>query len=697
MGYRCSPQAATGLSPYQLLHAVSPTIPPAIKDRFSEPVDLDNPEQAIQQYLERAALAKKYAVIAGDNLRIAQHRDTLRYAKLRDGGYLPMVRRFNVGDFVYLKRQHKAGLDIPAQPVILRVHEVRASGVLVLQGRCGGLTAVHLSQCAPCHLTNIDTNMELGLAPPAADAVCQECHSAGDEANLLVCDNCSQCQRARCCNPPLEQLPPRDRMWVCDSCKQQGVTEQLVSEIRAANWQRAVQQLHPEDYTPEQLRARALHGRLVKKTFKSPGPGSEVREYWGRVLFRGHGQGQNLLVIYEDGDWESCTLRTMARRGIRLQDEVVQLPVGVSIPDVAAAEQIQAVADELEPTPAAGAQQHTAGSLRAGASSSAAAGGSRRAELGPRGEATAEHQAEVTQQQSAQRHSHCRGVPKDAGAATEQHQAQPAAAYQTRAATRKQGLVGSALGDAGKVSSAIVGLSAAGHSRLQPLPLQWDLTQPQKLSEALQLLMPGTYTQAHLRRISNSIQQALQGAESGKAYMHVPTVVAEVQALLSQVDFSFCGKFLDPFAGTGTIGRCFSRVGYSVISNDLCQKWEVDSHEDALQPAFYEQQAAEAIITSPPFDQADLVVPLLAEMAAMVAVVHVSGSWISSPTAARQRWLQSLAAQGRVQVLLGLPRGPAGRRCAWVLIFKSSQLRAQMLSSCQSSLPISYLAAQQVG
>ena len=399
----------------------------------------------------------------------------------------------------------------------------------------------------------------------------------------------------------------------------------------------------------------------------------------------------------------------MARRGIRLQDEGVQLPAGVSIPDVAAAEQIQAVADELEPTPAAGAQQHTAGPLRAGASSSAAAGGSRKAELGPRGEATAEHQAEVTQQQSAQRHSHCRGVPRDAGAATEQHQAQPAAAYQTRAATRKQGLVGSALGDAGKLCSAIVGLSAAGHSRLQPsLPLRWDLTQPQRLSEALQLLMPGTYTQAHLRRISNSNQQALQGAESGKAYMHVPTVVAEVEALLSQVDFSFCSKFLDPFAGTGVIGRCFSRVGYSVISNDLCQKWEVDSHQDALQPAFYEQQAAEAIITSPPFDQADLVVPLLAEMAAMVAVVHVSGSWISSPTAARQRWLQSLAARGRVQVLLGLPRGPAGRRCAWVLIFKSSQLRAQMLSRCQSSedchllgqlrgLPISYLAAQQVG
>jgi hypothetical protein len=264
--------------------------------------------------------------------------------------------------------------------------------------------------------------------------------------------------------------------------------------------------------------------------------------------------------------------------------------------------------------------------------------------------------------------------------------------------TKKQGRVVAALGDATKVSSAIVGLSAAGQSGLaQPLPLQWNLTDQQQLTEALQLLMPGTHTRAHLSRISSSIQQVLQGAESGTAHAHVPTVVADVEALLSQVDFSFCSKFLDPFAGSGTISRRLTSEGYEVITNDLCSKWEADSHLDALQPAFYEQRAAEAIVTSPPFDQADLVVPLLAEMAAKVACVQVLGSWVSSPTAARRQWLQSLAAQGRVHILMGLPRGPTGRRCAWILLFKSSQLRAQMLSRPMEMLPVEYLAAQQVG
>jgi hypothetical protein len=43
LGYRCSPQESTGLSPYQLLFAHTPVIPPAVYDRLSEPLDLDDP------------------------------------------------------------------------------------------------------------------------------------------------------------------------------------------------------------------------------------------------------------------------------------------------------------------------------------------------------------------------------------------------------------------------------------------------------------------------------------------------------------------------------------------------------------------------------------------------------------------------------------------------------------------------------
>jgi len=40
--------------------------------------------------------------MAMENLSIAQHQDTLRYAHTRGGNYKPKVRQFDVGDFVYL-------------------------------------------------------------------------------------------------------------------------------------------------------------------------------------------------------------------------------------------------------------------------------------------------------------------------------------------------------------------------------------------------------------------------------------------------------------------------------------------------------------------------------------------------------------------------------------------------------------------
>jgi len=40
--------------------------------------------------------------MAMENLCIAQHWNTLRYARTRGGNYKPKVKQFDVGDFVYL-------------------------------------------------------------------------------------------------------------------------------------------------------------------------------------------------------------------------------------------------------------------------------------------------------------------------------------------------------------------------------------------------------------------------------------------------------------------------------------------------------------------------------------------------------------------------------------------------------------------
>ena len=38
-----------------------------------------------------------------DNLTIAQHYDTLRYATIKGRGYQPHLQKFVVGDYIYLQ------------------------------------------------------------------------------------------------------------------------------------------------------------------------------------------------------------------------------------------------------------------------------------------------------------------------------------------------------------------------------------------------------------------------------------------------------------------------------------------------------------------------------------------------------------------------------------------------------------------
>jgi hypothetical protein len=68
---------------------------------------------------QRADLFKRVMPMALENLSIAQHRDTLRYAMIRGGGYRPHVRRFRPGNYVYLQQTAPTTLDVTAGRVIL--------------------------------------------------------------------------------------------------------------------------------------------------------------------------------------------------------------------------------------------------------------------------------------------------------------------------------------------------------------------------------------------------------------------------------------------------------------------------------------------------------------------------------------------------------------------------------------------------
>ena len=223
LGYNCSDQASTRVSPYSILHAVEPTIPPAVKHRFEGLVDLDQPDLAAQSILQRSAALRRNITTAGGNLLIAQHRDTLRYARMRGGGALPILRRFNPGDYVYHRNNGaRSGLDAKAKPDIYRVMESKPSGVLVLEGRCGSTISTHVTHCAPCHLPIEEHSIDPRLARPSPGHACEVCKFPDGEEWMLLCDSCGKGWHTYCLSPPLTEIP--EGSWICPPCVKRGVT-----------------------------------------------------------------------------------------------------------------------------------------------------------------------------------------------------------------------------------------------------------------------------------------------------------------------------------------------------------------------------------------------------------------------------------------------------------------------------------------
>ena len=319
LAYNCSIQASTKLSPYLMLYAHQPVVPPAIVQRIADPLDLDNAETAGLSVLERARALEQHAIIAGRNLAIAQHRDKLRYAMTHSGAYKPKLRRFAVGDFVYLRRgQQNNTLEVPAKQLVLRVVELRPSGIAILQGKCGGRMSAHVSAMAPCHLPDIDPALDLSLLRPTKDLACEVCNETGDGDRMILCDGCNTGWHTFCLEPPLGRVP--GGTWLCQACKQLGVQPQAVAEEPRAQ-QQAPQGQQQAAAPSKRLfvsrstraadaRAEALHGSTVERTFKR-GHAQAGQTVQGQLSFRGaQHRPYYFEVTYGNGHTEYMTFRT---------------------------------------------------------------------------------------------------------------------------------------------------------------------------------------------------------------------------------------------------------------------------------------------------------------------------------------------------------------------------------------------------
>ena len=537
---------------------------------------------------QRAKLVEECCAMAGSNILIAQHRDKLRYEKVRSGSYLPLVRRFNKGDYVYVRQETNSTLQITARPHILHVREVRSSGVLILEGRDGRVMSKHADQCAPCHLPLIDGRVDPAFLDQK-DVPCEACGSPYDKAAFLLCDTpgCGKGYHTYCLRPPLAQLPPEEQVWLCPECVAQGITEAEVEEVQKLTEQqlqemREMPVLFPSaEMARRDLAAEALDGRLVVTTIRDPTT-KQDKEIWGRVKYRGDlHRPYYFQVTYQDGEFELVTKRAlMASNATRkLQPEGARLPRGVRIPEVVFA-----------------------------------------------------------------------------------------------------------------ASATTVGSTGE-------LPPTWDLTSLPGLTRALTELMPGAHAKNHTSRVANVIQQlrglAKESIPNNQRFW-METAPKDVEELLKAVDFSGVRSAVEPFCGSGVIANTLTAHGVPVWRNDLNPRWEADSHVDALQPGFYQdlqrKGRCDVIVTSPWFTVLDVAAPLAIRYASKVACLHVPGHWVANPSEPRQEWFKRLQRQGRLHAVMGLPRGPLGRRCAWVLVFASPRDKEEMLKVAhRSSFTVSYV------
>jgi hypothetical protein len=247
-------------------------VPPAVAERYTEPLDLDNPDLAADSLLKRAAWVERHAPAAANNLSIAQHRDNQWYARRRSGAYIPKARRFAPGDFVYYQREPANTLEPSVARGVYRITSTSDAGVCELMGRCGRTFKAHYTTLAPCHLP-IDDTVDHTAARPPPDEPCVLCQGVGDDQWMLLCDGCGKGYHTYCLG--LEGIPDAE-IWVCPTCVGNKVTAQTVRQRQqhVAN----ILKYHPETADQEAAAKLAKTDRVnteaARKQLAGSAPGT---------------------------------------------------------------------------------------------------------------------------------------------------------------------------------------------------------------------------------------------------------------------------------------------------------------------------------------------------------------------------------------------------------------------------------------
>ena len=300
LGYRCTPHAATGHSPARIVFALDPAIDSEQYFVRRGAIDYEADEETVtHQLLQRARLAAELGVEIMHNLRTAHERDSRRFKMRRAGLYVPREYHFMPGDYVFILAQGlKPGgaLGMRARHEVMKVVEVRPSGVLVLTNQAGVRFDKHMEHCVPCMLPNILGETYAGLVRPPAEHPCKVCRDHRHWDLMLLCDSCDDGYHTYCLNPPLPDVPEQE-FWLCPRCIADGMTIPLLQD-KLARYETDVRS-RPALELPS--RTRIAKARSLVDIWHAAGIWSPSRRLFGRVSFTNILHPKWFVIHWEDG------------------------------------------------------------------------------------------------------------------------------------------------------------------------------------------------------------------------------------------------------------------------------------------------------------------------------------------------------------------------------------------------------------
>ena len=212
MGYRMSRQKSSGYSPYFLLFGRDPIF----QSRNQPMLELNEEasEEEMKVFLsQRGQTYRRVMPLAMRNLAIAQQRQKERYSLVRSGEWARPKASFAPGDYVMVKRETKNTLEAPSYPHVLRIVELRKSGVVILEGSDAARCTKQMKDVAHCPLPILDTTLHPGRYWRGASRKCMGCGDHKDAKNFVMCDGCQEGYHVYCMRVPL--LAPPAGAWKC--------------------------------------------------------------------------------------------------------------------------------------------------------------------------------------------------------------------------------------------------------------------------------------------------------------------------------------------------------------------------------------------------------------------------------------------------------------------------------------------------